>query len=481
MTPPQKESAPLSRGGIAHVSRHSAWLPGIVPILLAYGGVLALSLWLFRSGAGLTGWAVTVLWTLPTMSSAVGITGVVLTRRRLRRQRHRKPAQPVSTDKLVVVVPTIGRTDTFPALRRSVLTYGEFLPRYFPRMRVDIVTEEGCEAQDSIDALAAGDPLLRVVAVPRAYETPRGTRFKARANHYAHEIRLGEAEATDNVWVLHMDDDTGVGPDTAEQLAHFIHEQRETGPEAKHLAQGILTYPRDHAVNKLTWLADAVRPADDVTRFAVLTGGGTPRVGLHGELLLIRASVEASIGWDFGPQAIVEDAQLALNFCSQYRGRSAWISGRCYGASPATVRDFVRQRERWAWGLIQLTLNREIPLRNRLLLGYCVSTWVLGPLQHVAVVLLGGALLDDLNTSPASVWVLPLWALNMAYVVWMYWEGLRINAKASSDGRRRLWESVAVVLLIPVFSLWEGMGGFRGLLRFLRGQDNAFVVIAKPA
>ena len=65
-----------------------------------------------------------------------------------------------------------------------------------------------------------------------------------------------------------MDDDTGVGPDTASALAQFINRQRRARPDdAKHMAQGILTYPRENAVNMLTWLADAVRPADDIARF----------------------------------------------------------------------------------------------------------------------------------------------------------------------------------------------------------------------
>ena len=51
-----------------------------------------------------------------------------------------------------------------------------------------------------------------------------------------------------------------------------------------------------HMTRRLLWLADAVRPASDVSVFAISTGRGTPRAGLHGELLLVRASVEATIG-----------------------------------------------------------------------------------------------------------------------------------------------------------------------------------------
>ena len=225
-----------------------------------------------------------------------------------------------------------------------------------------------------------------------------------------------EGDVRDDIWVLHMDDDTAVGPDTALSIVRFITEQRRSA-EPKHLAQGILTYPRENAANWFTWLADSVRPADDLSRFALLTGGGTPLSGLHGELLLIRSSIEAEIGWDFGPKAITEDAQLALIFCGRYPGLSDWFEGRSYGASPATVRDFLKQRERWAWGLLGLSLNRSIPLRNRLFLGYCVSNWVLGPVQNVLFVLLIAFVLRIFSLSPTTPYVLVLWTMNMAFAV----------------------------------------------------------------
>jgi len=97
-----------------------------------------------------------------------------------------------------------------------------------------------------------------------------------------------------------------------------------------------------------------------------------------------------------------------------------------------------------------------------------------------AVVLAAGALLADYNTSPVLLYIIPIWALNMGYTIWMYWEGLRLNAGVSAGGRRKWWETVAVLLLIPVFSMLEGVGGMRGFLKFARHAENKFIVIAKP-
>jgi cellulose synthase/poly-beta-1,6-N-acetylglucosamine synthase-like glycosyltransferase len=462
--------------------RLASWKPHLYSLLVTFPLLTAVTMWWVAPGTGPLSWYISVVWTWPMFANLIGVYGILRTRLQLRtgRQRRDETIPWSSSDTLIVVVPTIGRDDTYPALERSVLSYVASLPQCFPRFRVDVVIEEGCAALGKIFDLGRRSPRIRVVVVPKAYQTPNGTRFKARANHYSHELRIAEGEARDDVWVLHMDDDTGLALDSAVAMAQFVEQQRAAGPDAKHLAQGILTYPREYSPNKITWFADAVRPSDDIGRFSALTGGGTPLLGLHGELLLIRASVEATIGWDFGPKAIVEDAQLALTFCRLYPGKSAWFQGRCYGASPATLSDFIKQRERWAWGLVALAFNRTLPFRRRLLLMYCVVSWVLGPLQNVFFVLWIGSLLGNMNTTPVTMALLPLWALNFAFTIWQYWEGLRINASVSADGRRRWWEPAAILVMIPFLSLLEGVGGFKGFLKYVRREENKFVVIAKP-
>ena len=56
-----------------------------------------------------------------------------------------------------------------------------------------------------------------------------------------------------------MDDDTAIGPDTAEQIARFINANPAGQRRNKLLAQGVLTYPRQFSSNGVAWLADAVR------------------------------------------------------------------------------------------------------------------------------------------------------------------------------------------------------------------------------
>lgn len=481
--PPSALSQFGSRPAERLIYRLSRWKPSYLPLVMVCFVTIAIVSWLAAPYSLRPSWSFAILWTWPFLNTIIGIYGIARTRKALRASEARWSGHqmPACRDFLIVVVPTIGRDDTYPALERSVLSYVAHLPEYFPHLRIDVIIEEDCEAYDRIERLAASSELIRLVTVPKTYQTPCRTKFKARANHYSHQLRIDERETDDHVWVLHMDDDTGVGPDTAIAIARFIEEQSWAGPGAKHLAQGILAYPREHAVSRLTWLADSVRPGDDVAYRSACTGSGTPRAGLHGELLLVRASVEARIGWDFGPHSICEDAQFALIFSALYKGRSSWFAGCCYGAPPATTRDFIRQRERWSWGLTVLVFNRSVRFRYRAFLAYSALSWAAGPVQNVTAIGLAGALLSELGASPETLLIVSLSALNLAYTIWMYWEGLRLNAAVSLRGRRQWYEPILVSFLIPVFAVMEGLGGLRGLLKFVRHAEHKFVVITKPS
>jgi egghead protein (zeste-white 4 protein) len=467
-------SDPIAPGPLTHIAA-----PRFVSFWAAYGLFLVVCWFLFDdAGVDPLGWYVAVVWTLPIMASARGLAGGILATRRMRRTPISPPPPLRSRAMLIVLVPTIGRWDTQPALERSVRSFCEILPAYFARLRVDVIVEDGCEAMDRITALADEDARVRLIVVPHDYRTANGTRFKARANEYANALRIAEGEATDSVWVLHMDDDTAVGVDTAQSLVSFI-EQQSDGRPALHLAQGILTYPRELAANRLTWLADAVRPGCDISLFAISTGRGWPSAGLHGELLLVRASVEASIGWDFGPRTTVEDAEFAVWFATRYPKQCDWFPGRSYGASPASVSDFIRQRQRWFQGLLELAFRGTMPLRRRLLLLHNVVLWSLTPAAYPGLILLVGSLLS-LDAAPAWFALLPLWALNVGFAIWLYWEGLKINAGSSARPYRLWWEPVCLIPLLPLFLLWEVLGILGGLFGFFRHGDSAFTVIAKP-
>lgn len=429
----------------------------------------------------LVGLYASIVWSMPIGITALIAWGAYLAARQMRK--HPDRPEPPSVNELIIVqIPTIGRHDVIPALTRVVESFEREMPEWFCSWRVDVVAEESSLAKVELEALASDN--VRVLYVPSDYRTPNGTERKARANQWMNEVRIVEGDARPDVWVLHMDDDTGMGPDTPTSIAWVIHANPAGVRNSADLAQGVLTYPRQYASRFWPWLADSIRPGSDLSLFHLSTDCGSPFIGAHGELLLVRSSTEAEIGWDYGRNlSITEDANFALTFGGMQSERSSWFPARCYGSSPESLRDLVAQRQRWARGLLHVVCNRKLPRRARLMLTYAMLAWFMGPFQHVATVVAAAYLLGNPNTSPLSRELVLLWAFNMSVVVWMYVEGLRTNVHAS--GLRRVpWWLWLGLLAIPWFTLVEGWAALLGLVAFVKDRlglhrGELFHVIAK--
>jgi hypothetical protein len=400
------------------------------------------------------------------------------------RMRRNKPLRSEyegrSNHLLVVTVPTLLAKGNQPALERVLLSLLMHLPANFNRFHVDVITEGSVDLQplqEWIKRYGRMAEPIRIVNVPSDYTTPLGARFKTRANQFAMESRRRAGENTKDCYVYHLDDDTHIGKDTAASLAEFI----ELDGDRFYLAQGILTFPHELTPSKFCRLADSIRPADDLTRFAFFTGVlGTPLGGLHGEHLVIRADIEDEIGWDF-PDTVIEDAYFAIQFAIRYPKRSTTLNSYSYGASPASVRDLLRQRRRWIEGLLRLAFNRRLPLKPKLPLLYSIFTWSLAPLQFVGLALLISYTSGLDNTSPISPMFLPLWAISLAGVFWFYVEGLKINLSASDRPPRHLLLSLVIIPAIYVITVIESLGVILGIVRFMGfGSQKVSEVITKP-
>jgi len=452
-------------------------------------------------------WFLSVVWSVYAPLIVIGLIGAVFLRTQQRRgrkasandasevpmtsgtgivvrMRRNKPLRSEykgrSNHLLVVTVPTLLANGNLPALERVLLSLLLNLPEYFDRFHVDVITEGNVDLrplQEWIKSCGRMAEPIRIVNVPFEYSTPLGARFKTRANQFAMEARREAGENTEDCYVYHLDDDTHIGRDTAASLAEFI----ELDGDRFYLAQGILTFPHELTTSKFCRLADSIRPADDLTRFAFFTGMlGTPLGGLHGEHLVIRADIEDEIGWDF-PDTVIEDAYFAIQFATKYPKRSTTLNSYSYGASPASVRDLLRQRRRWIEGLLRLAFNRRLPLVPKLPLLYSIFTWSLAPFQFVGLALLISYASGMDNTSPVSPVFLPLWAISLAGVFWFYIEGLKVNLSASDRPRPHLLLAVVIIPAIYVITLIETLGVMMGIVRFMGfGSQKVSEVITKP-
>src|SRR2546421_10399192 len=105
---------------IRTAKRAFAKRPSSLPFFIAFAITLFVSLYAFDAHTSILGWIFTFIWSMPAVSTVVGMYGMLLARRRMREIHD--VAGDVDTslhDKLIVVVPTIGRHDTYPALERS--------------------------------------------------------------------------------------------------------------------------------------------------------------------------------------------------------------------------------------------------------------------------------------------------------------------------------------------------------------------------
>lgn len=450
--------------------RVARFKPRILLLPAIFLVAITATLWISEIRTGALNLYLSVAWSLYAPLAIIGILGAFRTRRL---EVARSDARVGNL--VVFVIPTIARGGNMPALRRTVASILCFAPRNLTNFRVDVIADEGAEGIEELRDLYGDEHDVRVVVVPDDYTTPNRTKYKARANHYALTRRDAAGESRPDVFVYHLDDDTSVSSDTIASIAQFIAED----DGSYDLAQGALAFPHDLSSSRFTVHADAIRPADDFTRFQFFTGWiGRPLIGLHGEHLLIRASAESEIGWDFG-ETKVEDAKFALFFTQSGR-RSAFLPGFSYGASPTGLSDFIKQRRRWAGGLIGLAFDGDIAARYRAALAYAALNWAFGPFQHLFVVLTVALALGVVNTSPAAIWILFIWTFNLSYILWQYVEGLRVNLMAT-QGTPLLWPRA--LLMVPgifVFSAVEAYAALLGVYDLATGRTG-FEVIDKPS
>lgn len=450
---------------------------------LALWALIAFALYR-NSTSSFVSWYATIVWTMPLGVAAMGLAGSVVSRR-LIKEELAQPDPGVVHDPIHVTLITKGDNNVLGALTRAAESLPLFVER-FPNFTGYIVTDHGAEAMEAMKDLCRRLGLTLIVTPPKdEWSTPNRTKFKARAAVYSHMKRVenmgGKTKIPRDHWTYQLDDDTAVMADTVTSLALAVKENR--GPNGKQLLQGNLVYPRRFSTSWFNWLADAIRPGDDLGRFALTTGRGTPLNGCHGENLLVKTRVIQEIGWDFGPGEIVEDSRFALTFAQRYPGRSGWMTARCYGASPVNAADFVIQRIRWAEGIERLAFKRGqgIALRNRLMIMHNMIVWGFGLFQPALVVLGISWLVKDYHITPVVPVLGGLWVLSMAYTCWIYVSGLKANSLASGWKRIRVRDFVGVLVFLPLFSFMEGLGGTIGVCKYFLKYMPSFPVIGKPS
>jgi egghead protein (zeste-white 4 protein) len=287
--------------------------------------------------------------------------------------------------------------------------------------------------------------VVATILVPDQYKTPSGTKFKARALHYA----LETSPVPDTAWLFHLDEETHLTPSVVRGIRSAIVEEEASG--ALRIGQGVVLYHRDLAEHPFLTLADSVRTGDDLGRFRLQHNFGQTAFGMHGSFILVRNDVEKEVGFDLGPAgSVTEDAWWSLVEMALGR-RSRWIDGYCLEQSTRSVSDFVRQRRRWFVGLCLVC--RRAPARSwhKLALVSSVMLWGVSWLGWWSISIAAMVANVRIPTVVFLVGILSLSAYSALYLL-----GLELNLdQRDLPWTRRIPWHLGQIVLLPFFSVLE--------------------------
>ncbi len=367
----------------------------------------------------------------------------------------------VQRERYKVIFQIVTRGFEIDAVERGVRSVMFWAPRYLKSFEVWIVTEEDIPESSRAKLRQLEEVYgekIRVLFVPKNFETSRGTKYKARALCYALEVRKRLGYVDDRTWVYLMDEESVVGEDTVVSIVEFIERSYRDGKMA---AQGMVVYSNFWGKNILTSLFDSVRPLQDLTLMRFQYERGRPIFAVHGSHMLIRSDLEAEIGWDFGP-VMAEDLIFGLVSSSRVGRVWGWLRGKLYEQSPFTLTDFIKQRRRWVWGIIDVLKHEDVSRKDKTLVGLNYLLWLGG---------LPAAIVSVLNlvvpTPLPSLAMIPFLGLLMAVWLYIYWEGCKINLwHLSIDRRIKKMLQFAALIFAPLAGIIESVAVWYGIVTY---------------
>ncbi|XP_052103053.1 beta-1,4-mannosyltransferase egh-like [Mytilus californianus] len=209
---------------------------------------------------------------------------------------------------------------------------------------------------------------IREVVVPSTYSTTNGSLYKARALQFALEDEVNIL--SDNDWIVHLDEETVLTESSVIGIANFIHD------DIYSFGQGVIIYTKEEIVCWITTLADLVRIGTDYGRYRFCFKClHRPILGTKGSFLVVKASVELNVTFDFGVDgSLTEDCFFALK--AWMRGYTCgFIEGEMWEKSPFSPKDFVLQRKRWIQGHLKTLFCKTIPMRYKLGIFFIVLSY----------------------------------------------------------------------------------------------------------
>ncbi len=282
--------------------------------------------------------------------------------------------EEITRKRIIYTITTRGENlttlrNSFDSVRYWLRRVGEDHGLEF-RSEIWVVTEEDRfrEERGFFEGMEGDGATL--VVVPKGYETPNHSGFKARALQYACEVRLDRGIDTPDDWVYHQDTETMVGEDTVLGNLDFV---TDTG-DGRLIGAGIILYPQDWKY-RFNSVEETTRSVGDLGAMGQMKIWGAVPFGYHGSHLIVRADVENDIGWDFG-KVRSEDLLFSLKLRERFGGVTRRLKGFAYEKPPFTIHDHLKQRRRWILGSMEVLARRDVKTKYKLPLVYSLGSWL---------------------------------------------------------------------------------------------------------
>ncbi|WP_314194596.1 glycosyltransferase family 2 protein [uncultured Arthrobacter sp.] len=382
-----------------------------------------------------------------------------------------------------------GSTEVITRGIRNVVDLVREDPEFYSRfLSVEVVTESA-EQSFALGNAFHGSPVpVSTLVIPENYETPNGTRLKARGLHYIVEQRRKSwNRKPGRTFIVHYDEESVMVPVELRKLIHCL-----AGTDKK-ILEGPIYYPLEYMnATPLCRGMEANRPIGCYECRHVMETG-VP-LHLHGSNLVIDERLENEIGWDIGclegQPFIAEDYVFGMKALTRYGTEVfGWHGCVMLEQPPFSVRSAFKQRYRWIFGVLQgmksMTGNPlflSLPWATRLSLvwgtRYRVGTFALGAVVGVLSAVVFPAfivhalesLLSDGEPplpAPGSAWLALVGVMWMGSVFIGAWHNV---ADSGMNRWARAGEISLAVLLAPVAGLVESSAALWAVFEWTVGK-----------
>ena len=395
-----------------------------------------------------------------------------------------------------VQITTRGLHGSTEVIRRGIRNINDLVKEaphvYHDKICVEVVTESWEQKQILERDFRRSSMYVQgyVIAVPALYQTPKGTRLKARSLHYMVELRRqGFNHKPGQTFIVHYDEESVMVPDELRRLIGYL------ATTDKKLTEGPIYYPLEYGDASVVCRAmEANRPVCCFECRQVMEKG-TP-MHLHGSNLVIDEDLENELGWDIGTldeQPFISEDYVFGVLAYLQRGPDifGWHGCVMLEQPPFSFKSAFRQRYRWVLGVLQgIAMMRRMAafhalpakLRFHLVWGtrYRVLTFALGLptglislpylLYQTGAVLSGRTYLVPTLPTPITFWFSIVGFLWLNSILIGAWYNLSHASQLSS--RQRWIEGARVLAVAPIASILESSAAFWAVVQWTIGNRH---------